>query len=97
MVDDTFYYVPASEEHQKKQKNKAKELRGSQWWKNQIGQGICHYCEQKFAPKELTMDHILPIVRGGESSKKNCVPCCKDCNSRKGSKTLSELAMQKLK
>lgn len=29
------------------------------------------------------MDHIVPIVRGGKSTKGNCVPACKDCNSKK--------------
>jgi hypothetical protein len=34
-------------------------------------------------PAELTMDHIVPVVRGGRSTKGNVVPCCKECNSRK--------------
>jgi 5-methylcytosine-specific restriction endonuclease McrA len=29
------------------------------------------------------MDHIVPIVRGGKSSKSNVVPCCKACNTKK--------------
>ena len=29
------------------------------------------------------MDHVVPIVRGGRSSKSNVVPCCKQCNSQK--------------
>ena len=31
----------------------------------------------------LTMDHVVPIVRGGRSTKGNVVPSCKDCNSKK--------------
>jgi len=29
------------------------------------------------------MDHVVPIVRGGKSTKSNVVPCCKDCNNKK--------------
>ncbi|MBQ9447564.1 MAG: HNH endonuclease, partial [Victivallales bacterium] len=36
-----------------------------------------------FPPKELTMDHIVPIIRGGFTRKGNVVPCCKECNNKK--------------
>lgn len=62
---------------------KARGLRQSQWWKQKVAQGVCHYCEQKFAPQELTMDHVVPLARGGRSTKGNSVPCCKECNSKK--------------
>lgn len=29
------------------------------------------------------MDHIVPIIRGGKSTKGNAVPACKGCNSKK--------------
>lgn len=67
----------------KKERNKARQLRASQWWKRKRSDGRCHYCRKKFRPKELTMDHIIPIARGGKSEKFNLVPCCKDCNTRK--------------
>ncbi|HMA80189.1 MAG TPA: HNH endonuclease, partial [Candidatus Binatia bacterium] len=35
----------------------------------------------KFAPGDLTMDHLVPIIRGGKSTKGNVVPSCKNCNS----------------
>ena len=66
-----------------REKIKARELRQSQWWKNEIAKGICHYCGKTFKPKELTMDHVVPISRGGKSTKGNIVPCCKECNSKK--------------
>lgn len=43
------------------------------------------------------MDHLIPIARGGKSSKTNCVPSCKDCNTKKGYKTRAEMAMEELK
>ncbi len=91
------YFVPASESHQKIEKAKARELRQSQWWKQQLGKGLCYHCENKFSVADLTMDHLIPIVRGGKTDKKNCVPSCKKCNSEKGYKTRAELAMDQLK
>ena len=86
------YFLPASSEHQKREKAKARELRQSQWWKNQLGRGLCYHCQKRFHPSELTMDHLIPIVRGGQSNKKNCVASCKACNTKKGSKTTYEMA-----
>ena len=77
------FFTPAPEEHMVRQKNKARELRRSQWWKNRLGEGNCYYCERRFQPSELTMDHVVPIVRGGSSARSNVVPCCKECNTRK--------------
>lgn len=90
------YFSLASEAHKKKEKAKARELRQSQWWKQQLGHGLCYHCEKKFSVDELTMDHLIPIARGGFSDKKNCVPSCKDCNTKKGYKTRAELAMEAL-
>ncbi|MBE9535749.1 MAG: HNH endonuclease [Proteobacteria bacterium] len=65
------------------ERRKARELRSSQWWKNQKGKGFCYYCKGKVHPSELTMDHVVPVIRGGKSKKGNVVPCCKDCNNKK--------------
>jgi 5-methylcytosine-specific restriction endonuclease McrA len=77
-----LFFEP-SEEQVRREREKARELRKSQWWKNRIAQGVCHYCGAEMAPKELTLDHIVPIIRGGKSTKGNCVPSCKECNNRK--------------
>ena len=77
------FFVPANEEHLRREKEKARRLRNSQWWKNLRGKGLCHYCRKRFPPKELSMDHIVAMVRGGMSSKNNLVPCCKQCNNQK--------------
>ena len=71
------------EEQLRRERQKARDLRRSQWWNNRIATGLCHYCEESFAPKELTLDHVLPLVRGGRSTRGNCVPACKECNTRK--------------
>ncbi len=50
----------------------------------------CNYCGDNTA---LTIDHILPVSRGGKSNFENCVAACKKCNSRKGDRTPSEAKM----
>ncbi len=52
----------------RKEKEKATLLRGSQWWKRQIARGVCYYCQRKIPPAELTMDHIVALIRGGKFS-----------------------------
>ena len=65
------------------EKQKARELRSSQWWKRRCDKGRCHYCGMPTTPKELTMDHVIPLSRGGKSTKGNVVPACKICNNMK--------------
>ncbi len=72
-----------TEEELKKARAKARELRQSQWWKRKRSEGICYFCRRKFPPKDLTMDHIVPLIRGGKSTRSNVVPCCKECNDKK--------------
>ena len=67
----------------KKEKEKSRRLRQSAWWKKKRSSGICHYCRKKFKPSELTMDHVIPLSRGGLSNKENIVPCCRECNTKK--------------
>ncbi len=67
----------------KRERAKARELRHSAWWKRRLADGRCHYCGGAFPVQELTMDHIVPIIRGGKSTKGNIVPACKECNNKK--------------
>lgn len=77
------FYTDIPEEQLRRERQKARDLRRTQWWRNRIATGICHYCGRKSAPVELTLDHIVPLVRGGRSTRGNCVPACKECNTRK--------------
>lgn len=78
-----FFIDSVPEAEIKKEREKARELRKSRWWHTRIAQGVCHWCGNHFAPEDLTMDHIVPIFRGGKSSRNNVVPCCKECNNKK--------------
>jgi len=72
-----------TEEEINREKAKARKLRASQWWKRKCADGVCSYCKRKVGSKELTVDHIVPIIRGGKSTKGNVVPVCKECNNKK--------------
>jgi 5-methylcytosine-specific restriction protein A len=76
-------FLGASPEQIKKERAKARTMRKSQWWKRKLNEGVCYYCEHKFSPAELTMDHKVPLARGGYSTKANLVTACKACNSEK--------------
>jgi len=72
-----------SDEEIRRQKEKARRLRKSNWWMRRIQEGVCYYCYQKVGRSNLTMDHVVPLSRGGKSTKGNLVPACKDCNNKK--------------
>lgn len=72
-----------TEDQLKRERAKARELRKSNWWRRKSSGGTCHFCRKKFPRGEITMDHIVPLIRGGKSVKGNIVPACKECNSRK--------------
>ena len=80
----------------KKEREKAQKLKKTQWWRDQLNLGLCHYCGNKFPAGKLTMDHVVPIARGGESNKGNIVPSCSDCNRKKKLMTPAELLLQEL-
>jgi len=67
------------------EKARARELRQSGWWKRRIADGRCHYCGREVGTRRLTLDHVVPLIRGGKSVRGNVVPACKDCNSAKRS------------
>ena len=89
--------IEKDKKHLAREKLKAQELKKSQWWKNEIAKGICHYCGKQFKSEDLTMDHIVPISRGGKSTKGNIVPCCKNCNNEKKYLTPADMILKKIK
>lgn len=53
-------------------------------------QYTCQYCQIEMSAAHLTMDHVIPISRGGETTWENVVTACKKCNNAKGNKMLYE-------
>lgn len=83
-------------QHVRKEREKARQLRKTQWWQSQIAKGVCHYCKRQVGAKNLTLDHVVPVARGGCSTRGNCVPCCMDCNAKKKAYTPAELILDTL-
>lgn len=79
------FIVEVTEAELRREKEKARNLRKSQWWKRRLSAGVCHYCGAWVGARALTMDHVIPLVRGGKSSRGNVAPACKACNSKKQS------------
>ncbi len=96
-MSDDWINFRKDPQHIAREKAKARQLRKSRWWKEQLARGVCHYCGKTFPPEELTMDHVVPIARGGKSVKGNLAPCCKSCNNEKKYLTPAEILLKKLK
>ncbi len=82
-MTDFFGFDGVDEVAIRTERAKARELRKSRWWQRKTALGLCHYCGRKMVFKEITMDHLVPLARGGKSNKDNLVPSCKDCNNKK--------------
>lgn len=48
----------------------------------------CAYCGRN--DQTLTQDHVVPLSGGGSHTMANIVPCCKSCNSRKGTQSAED-------
>lgn len=53
----------------------------------------CQYCHKRFPAAELTLDHVVPVSRGGKTRWNNIVTACKKCNRKKGGRTPGEANM----
>ena len=91
-----WYELSVDAKHVARERDKARKLKKTAWWLAKLNQGICHYCEKKFTREELTMDHIVPVARGGTSTKGNVVPACRSCNATKKLGTPAEELLKKL-
>ena len=81
----------------KLEKEKAKNLRKSRWWQTLIANSSCYYCSKKLSKVEATMDHVVPLSRGGRSNRGNIVVACKACNTKKKDTTATEFLSRKEK
>lgn len=48
----------------------------------------CQYCDTVYTRRELTLDHVVPLSRGGTTEWTNIVAACMPCNTTKGNKQL---------
>ncbi len=56
-------------------------------------QYTCQYCQVQPGRAHLTIDHVIPRSRGGETRWENIVTACEVCNRRKGDRTPAEARM----
>jgi 5-methylcytosine-specific restriction endonuclease McrA len=50
----------------------------------------CQYCRKQFAEKKLTIDHVVPLSKGGAHEWTNVVTACSACNNKKGDKSVEK-------
>jgi 5-methylcytosine-specific restriction endonuclease McrA len=74
---------PVTQAEIRREKARARALRTSAWWKRRLARARCGYCGRPTPSNELTMDHRVPLVRGGRSVRSNLVPACRECNAAK--------------
>lgn len=53
----------------------------------------CVYCQISLTPKNRSLDHIIPLSKGGQHHIDNLVACCRTCNSKKGNKKVSDFSV----
>ena len=57
-------------------------------------ENTCQYCGSDFSSIHLSLDHIVPRSRGGQTNWENVVCCCLSCNTKKGNRTPKEANMR---
>lgn len=54
----------------------------------------CQYCGRRFDSHELTLDHVVPKWKGGQTRWENIVTCCIECNRKKGGRLPKEAGLK---
>lgn len=93
---DDWIEINRDDAHIRRERAKARELRKTPHFRNLFAAGFCHYCDQKFPASELTLDHLVPLARGGRSTRGNLVVACRHCNQQKKYLTPAELLLRQL-
>lgn len=57
----------------------------------------CQYCNKHFPEKTLTLDHVVPLSKGGGHHWENVVTACSSCNNKKGSMSVEKANLRLLK
>jgi 5-methylcytosine-specific restriction protein A len=97
---ESFYQLgdsDAVQRHIKTERERGKKLRKTPWWKAQTRKGVCSFCHHMVGADNLTMDHIVPLARGGKSTRGNVVPACQACNRYKKLSTPVETILDQIR
>ena len=57
---------------------------------------MCLYCGETFGYRDLSRDHVTPVIQGGQDIWNNVVTACRRCNNHKAGRTPEQAAMQLL-
>lgn len=85
-----------TQEALRRAREEARRAKKKRWWLDKKSAGKCHYCAGFFSPEQLTMDHIVPLARGGRSTPGNVVAACRRCNQSKSVATPADLIIDTL-
>ncbi len=50
----------------------------------------CRYCDKQLTRFTATLDHVVPVVEGGENSYANLITACLSCNSQKNRRPVGD-------
>jgi 5-methylcytosine-specific restriction endonuclease McrA len=73
---------------------KCKQRRRKRKWEE--SKGTCFYCgiqmhfDKPNDDTRMTLDHLVPIIKGGRDNLENLVACCQKCNNKRGSMDIAE-------
>jgi len=93
---DEWIEINKDDAHVKRERQKARDLRKTTYFQELFRKGICYYCGERFPADQLTLDHIVPLSRGGRSTRGNMVVCCRECNQEKKYLTPAEMILREL-
>lgn len=66
--------------------SKQGDLTPNQWLSIKYQSPICPMCGRFVECENLTLDHIIPVSKGGQHTRSNVQPLCRSCNARKGNR-----------
>jgi 5-methylcytosine-specific restriction endonuclease McrA len=72
----------------------SREVRG---WIIDRDDATCYLCGLSCWPHEIHIDHVVPLVRGGDDHPENLRVACRTCNLRKGSRMPTDKPPMRIK
>ena len=57
---------------------------------------LCLYCGEVFPERDLSRDHVTPVIQGGQDIWNNVVTACRRCNNHKAGQTPEQAGMELL-